>query len=171
MGSLALGAGGVLVWLLLSGTRSATATQPAAPPEQSPQAIEQASEQAAQLATQQTMRTWLSNGGDAGNNAVIKDTGALDVAGVNSDVSAAKTACRSLQTDVQRYQAYQPSPDPEYRTDLEAALAQYARGASDCVASLTTNSDALSTQSSEELHSARHEFLLAADRLKTIEGN
>jgi hypothetical protein len=69
------------------------------------------------------------------------------------------------------FQAYQPSPDPEHRTHLEAALALFARGTSDCIAGLTTNTGELTTKSTEELHAGRSEFLLAKARLNTISGN
>jgi hypothetical protein len=104
-------------------------------------------------------------------NTVIRNLGAAFTATTNRDNAAMQPACESLRGAVEAFQAYRPAPDPELETHLAAALAQLARGATDCVAGVTTNSGALISTATEEFKTASSELRQSAARVKTINGN
>jgi hypothetical protein len=157
-----LAAVATLGWVRLSDRSAASPPPPTAQSPQSPQSPQ---------TPQQAMNAWSRNGAEALNNALRGDAAALDRASVSQDFPAAQTACESLQRDVEAFQTYGPSPDSEHKMLLAEALAQLARGATDCVAGLTANSGELTSKADAELHVGWSMFEQATARAKTISGN
>jgi hypothetical protein len=113
----------------------------------------------------------LENGAEAWIEAVVLDAGAVARADAYKDYPAERAACDSLRSDTEAFQAYQPSPDPEHASHIAAELAQFARGATDCIAGANTGSSELLSTSRGEIDAAFAERGQANARLKIINGN
>lgn len=117
------------------------------------------------------MYAWYNNGAEGLENAMLRDLD--DAAGLigSADHAAVQTACDSLRDDVEAYRAYGPSPDSRHEAHLAVALAQLARGATDCTAGISTDSGELIATARAELDASFGEIGRATARLKAINSN
>jgi hypothetical protein len=73
------------------------------------------------------MRAWIDDGGGTLTNALLGDFQAASTAGTAMDVRGLHAAYLSLQRDVEKAQAFRPIPDAGAQQEWAAALAAYAR--------------------------------------------
>lgn len=135
------------------------APTPPAAPSQSDQTLKQA------------LYAWWKNGAETLEDTVLQDLEAARAAADSNDSCAMQTSCESLRSHVEAFQAFAPGPDLEFQTHLTAALAQDARGATDCLAGVATNSSALISTADQEFDAASSELAQATARVNTINGN
>jgi len=113
---------------------------------------------------------WVTNGGATDLKSLGADFSALETAANTSDLAAISSSCAQLQSDVESAQSYDPIPDPEAQHNWSAALAEYARGATDCVAGADTSNDDLITRASTEIVTGSKDLDLVTARLEEIAG-
>jgi hypothetical protein len=114
--------------------------------------------------------TWVTNGGEADLDALGSDFTALEQAANASDLASMSAGCTQLQSDVEAAQQYDPIPDPQAQHDWSAALAEYARGATDCVAGADTSNVDLITKASQEITAGSTDLDRVTARLNVIAG-
>lgn len=111
---------------------------------------------------------WMGNGGQQRITAIGGDFNALHAAGQNTP--AARRACASLQRDVESAQAYPPIPDLVAQPHWTAALADYARAATDCLAGVDTFNADLLARAATEMSAGNDEVDAVTARVKALAG-
>ena len=97
------------------------------------------------------LRAWYENGGGTIIDKLTTDFNKASTAANAKDLTATGKACRTMRTDVEAAQQYDPLPVKSVQTPWAKALAEFARGASDCIAGLRTGDGALISQAGDEL--------------------
>jgi hypothetical protein len=113
---------------------------------------------------------WVTKGGEDNLKTLAGDFKDLEDAANNNDMSAISDSCAQLQTDVEAAQAYDPIPDPQAQHNWSAALADYAKGATDCVAGADSSNADLITKASTEITDGSTELNQVTTRLGEIAG-
>jgi hypothetical protein len=113
---------------------------------------------------------WRDGGGLALMNRLIADFSDAGNAGQNADVAGLNAACKHLQTDVEAAQAYKPIPDPQAQTAWAAALAYFARSATDCVSGTDNLDVGLITKASNEMTQGSTQLRLVTTRIRQLSG-
>jgi hypothetical protein len=115
---------------------------------------------------------WVTNGGATDLKALAADFQSLETAANAGDMPSISKSCTQLQADVENAQAYDPIPDPKAQHDWADALAQYARGATDCVAGAGSPSPSadLITKASTEITTGSDDLNKVTARLNQIAG-
>jgi hypothetical protein len=113
---------------------------------------------------------WVTNGGEDDLKALAADFTALEDAANADDMSSISSSCEQLQTDVEAAQSYDPIPDQEAQHEWSTALADYARGATDCVAGAQTTNATLITKASTEITDGSTALSEVTTRLGEIAG-
>lgn len=122
---------------------------------------------AAQLQAAQ-LSAWWNGGGDARHQAISRALDATVKASSSGQVDALATACGQLQTAIEQAQAYDPVPVPAVQEHWAAALAQYARSATDCLSGATTATPSLLSQSADEMTAATSQLQQATAAINAI---
>jgi hypothetical protein len=118
----------------------------------------------------QAVAQWVTNGGADNLKKLAADFTDLETAANSNDLGAISTSCGQLRTDVEGAQAYDPIPDAQAQHDWSLALAQYERGATDCVAGADEADESLITKASTEIVAGTNELDLVTARLGAISG-
>lgn len=113
---------------------------------------------------------WVTDGGDTKLTTLETDFNGLETAASSSDLPTISASCAQLRTDVEAAQSYDPIPDAEAQQDWSDALAEYALGATDCVAGANTANSGLITQASSEIVTGTDDLTLVTTRLNAIAG-
>lgn len=113
---------------------------------------------------------WVTNGGEDNLKALAVDFKDLEDAANTDDLPTISSSCAQLQTDVEAAQSYDAIPDPEAQHNWSAALADYERGATDCVAGADTSNADLITKASTEITDGSTALNLVTTRLGQIAG-
>jgi hypothetical protein len=113
---------------------------------------------------------WVTNGGEDELKSLATDFKSLETAANSDDLPTISLSCSQLENDVENAQAYDPIPDPQAQHDWADALAQYARGATDCVDGANNSDVNLITQASTEITTGSKDLNLVTDRLNEIAG-
>jgi hypothetical protein len=113
---------------------------------------------------------WVTNGGEDELKALSADFKSLETAANSDDLPTISLSCSQLENDVENAQAYDPIPDPQAQHDWADALAQYARGATDCVDGANNSDVNLITQASTEITTGSNDLNLVTNRLNEIAG-
>lgn len=137
----------------------ATTTAPAAP-----------TTKAAPPAGAQAIRAWFDAGGDTRLGNLSRDFDTFHNAAAKADHAGARAACVSIQADVEAAQAYRPIPDDQAHQAWSAALAAYARAATDCVASVDTLSPDLLLRANREMLDGNDGLGRVTARIKALSG-
>jgi hypothetical protein len=98
---------------------------------------------------------------------------AVDMANASNkgDLVGMRTACTSMQTHVKAAQAYAAAPDAEAQADWTAGLAQFARAATDCIAGVDADNNALILRTVNEIQTATGDLDKAMARIKQLIGS
>ncbi len=113
---------------------------------------------------------WASGGGGDRLTMLADDFTELETAAEANNLPGISTSCTRLRTDVKSAQAYDPIPDAQAQHDWSLALAQYERGATDCVAGADEANQNLMTKASTEIVAGTNELDLVTARLGEISG-
>src|SRR6266536_550349 len=120
--------------------------------------------------TVQAIRAWLAGGGANLVSALGKDFDAFGATRGNPDPAAVRSTCVTLQKDIEAAQAYKPIPDAEAQRDWAAALAAYARAATDCIAGIDATNAAVLNRSATEMGQGTDALSKLNARLDAIKG-
>ena len=113
---------------------------------------------------------WVAKGGEKQMTTLGVDFGALEKAANAADMTTMGASCGQLRKDVESAQAYAPIPDASAQTAWAAALAAYARGATDCVDGAGTANVDLITQAANEIMAGSGSLDKVTARLNEIAG-
>jgi hypothetical protein len=114
---------------------------------------------------------WVADGGEANLKTLAADFTDLESAANSNNLPSISTSCAQLQKDVEGAQSGDPIPDPEAQSAWSRALAQYERGATDCVAGADESNVDLITKASTEITSGSTDLDLVTTRLGEIAGS
>lgn len=139
------------VVLALAGCSSGSSTPAAkAPTSVAGAATPAASTQNAKAA----IAAWFNSGGETRITAISADSKSAAGSSNGLDVAALRSACTTLQHDVESAQAYAPIPDAQMQSAWASALAQYARAAGDCIAGIDSMDATVIGRAGSELTAA-----------------
>jgi hypothetical protein len=113
---------------------------------------------------------WVKGGGQADLTALGTDFSALEDAANANDLPQMSASCQQLHSDVEQAQKYKPIPDQKAQTFWANALAQYARGATDCIAGADGSNATLMTKASTEITAGSAQLDKVTARLAEIAG-
>jgi hypothetical protein len=113
---------------------------------------------------------WVAKGGEKQLTTLGIDFGTLEKAANTADMTTMGASCGQLRKDVESAQAYAPIPDASAQSAWAAALAAYARGATDCVDGAGTANVDLITQAANEIMAGSGSLDKVTARLNEIAG-
>jgi hypothetical protein len=115
---------------------------------------------------------WVANGGETDLTTLATDFKDLSTAADSEDMASIGDSCTQLQSDIESAQAYDPIPDPQAQQAWASALAEYARGATDCIAGATASTPDVNliTKASAEITTGSKDLDLVTTRLNAIAG-
>lgn len=113
---------------------------------------------------------WARSGGQGHVNNLLADFNDLQTAAQAADPPQVRAVCVRLQGHVEAAQAYTPIPDGTAQAAWSAALAQYARAATDCIAGIDAGDSDLITRSGQELTAGTTQIRVVSDRMKALAG-
>jgi hypothetical protein len=123
----------------------------------------------------QAISAWLHDGGKDRLQALSNDFNRFPNVVAKSDAAAkfaaARSTCITLQQDVEAAQAYKPIPDDQAQTAWSAALASYARAATDCIAGVDTVSVDVLNRAKDEMTAGDGSIAQAAARMRELAGS
>lgn len=90
---------------------------------------------------------------DAGNLST-----AADEPTPTQQIAAVGSACSTFRSDIEKAQAYAPMPIPSLEKDWAAALAEYARGTTDCLAGVNNLDTNLIVQAASEISAGTNDL-------------
>ncbi|NUT36462.1 MAG: hypothetical protein HOV79_25695 [Hamadaea sp.] len=111
---------------------------------------------------------WFTKGGDKRVAALQKDFETIATAAGATDVTAVKTGCTTLKTDVDKAQAYAPLPDAAAQKSWAAALDLYEKAALDCVAGAEKQDPTLLLKANDEMIQGSEQLTKATQRIEDI---
>jgi hypothetical protein len=114
---------------------------------------------------------WVAKGGETQLTTLGTDFGALVKAANAADMPRMGASCDQLRKDVESAQAYAPIPDASAQREWAAALAAYARGATDCVDGAGASNVELITQAANEIMAGSAHLDKVTVRLNDIAGS
>lgn len=118
-----------------------------------------------------SVATWRDGGGAALVKAITEDFVAISFNAKSLNATTTHASCTKLQTDVEAAQAYQQIPDRQAQTAWAAALALYARAATDCVSGTTGGFNAaLISKSGDELAQGNTQLEAVTARVRALGG-
>ena len=105
----------------------------------------------AAAASANPVHAWLDGGGRQLLTDLSGDSQRIATAAGNQDVTGVGAGCAVMQRDVEKAQAYDHIPLASAQTHWSAALAQYARSATDCITATSTGDGELMTRAGNEM--------------------
>ncbi len=112
------------------------------------------------------MMDWRDQGGMDLLQAISRDMDADAQAASGLNVPGVYAACTAIRKDVEAAQAYKPMPDAEAQQYWAAALAAYARGATNCIAA--TRGKTIRSLNADLLRQSTDDFTEASANLPKI---
>jgi hypothetical protein len=113
---------------------------------------------------------WYNGGGNIHLTTLATESIVRELAVRDSKSVGLRWVCTLLQQHVQAAQTYAPYPDSEGQRWWAAALASFARSATDCLAGVDTSNGDLLTRSWTEMADAGHNIEKLSARLKELSG-